>query len=127
MSLEISGKVVSKLQQQTGQGRNGAWVKQDFIIETQEQFPKKVCVALWGDKVKELEQYAIGDSIKVSINIESREFNGRWYTDIKAWRMEREGASAPQGGGNIPNMTPLPNEVPPFVDSMQEPTDDLPF
>lgn len=127
MSLEISGKVVSKLQQQTGQGRNGAWVKQDFIIETQEQFPKKVCVALWGDKVKELEQYAIGDSIKVSINIESREFNGRWYTDIKAWRMERESASAPQGSGNIPNMPPLPNEVPPFVDSMQEPTDDLPF
>ena len=89
MSLEISGKLVAKLQQQSGQGKNGTWIKQDFIIETQEQFPKKLCISLWGDKAKDLDNIAIGETLKAGINVESREFNGKWYTDVKAWRIEK--------------------------------------
>jgi hypothetical protein len=126
--MEITGKVVSKMPQQTGQGKNGAWVKQDFIIETTEQYPKKVCISLWGDKVKELESIQIGESIKVSINVESREFNGKWYTDVKGWKMDKAG-SAGQPTHPTPPETPSIDEVPPFLDSeLNSPENgDLPF
>ena len=58
MALEISGKLLQILPEQTGTGKNGQWIKQDFIIETQEQYPRKVCFSAWGDKaalVKNLE------------------------------------------------------------------------
>lgn len=124
MSLDITGKLINKLPQQSGQGKNGTWVKQDFVIETQEQFPKKVCISLWGDKVKELDSIAIGETLKLGINVESREFNGKWYTDVKAWKIEKQGVSQK-------SETPMSNDdnLPPFLEPSNsfEPTDDLPF
>jgi hypothetical protein len=126
-SMEISGKLIEKLPQQTGQGRNGTWVKQEFIVETPGQYPRKVCIALWGDKAKDIDAIAIGENIKVSVNVESREYNGRWYTDVKAWRIEKEGASgsAPRGQAPpaMPGLDDLSPEIPPADDSV----DDLPF
>jgi len=121
--MEIQGKLIKKLDQQTGQGRNGSWVKQEFIIETLEQYPRKVCISLWGDKVKDLEPIQVGDQIKASINIESREFNGRWYTDVRAWRIEAMDRST------SPNSSP---EVPTFNENQILPPeggndDGLPF
>ncbi|WP_288020085.1 DUF3127 domain-containing protein [Tenuifilum sp.] len=104
--MEIKGKLIKLLDQQSGQGKNGTWVKQEFIIETQEQYPRKVCISLWGDKVKELESIQVGDLLTASINIESREYNGKWYTDIRAWRIVKE---------NSANELNTP-EVPPFND-----------
>lgn len=92
--MEIQGKLIKKLEPQTGQGKNGTWQKQEFIIETLEQYPRKVCISLWGEKVKDLDPIQVGDQLKVSINIESREFNGRWYTDVRAWRIEAVGAKS---------------------------------
>lgn len=125
MSLEITGKLITKLPQQSGQGKNGTWTKQDFIIETQEQFPKKVCISIWGDKAKDLESIAIGETMKVGINVESREFNGKWYTDVKAWRIEKQGSTQ---RNDLPPM-PTDENLPPFLDPTNkfEPTDDLPF
>ncbi|HOU74871.1 DUF3127 domain-containing protein [Tenuifilum sp.] len=121
--MEIQGKLIKKLDQQTGHGKNGAWVKQEFIIETQEQYPRKICISLWGDKVRELDPIQEGSQIKVAINIESREFNGRWYTDVRAWRIE------PMSKGATPEQAP---ELPPFNDNLYQPMeggsdDDLPF
>lgn len=105
MSLEITGRVSQILQEVTGQGRNGEWKKQEFILETEEQYPKKVCIEAWGDKsdiVKGLNQ---GEKVTASINVESREFNGRWYTNVRAWRIEKvQDEAAP---GEIP---PPPSE-----------------
>ncbi len=125
MSLDITGKLITKLPQQNGQGKNGVWVKQDFIIETQEQFPKKVCISLWGDKAKELDSIAIGETIKLGINIESREFNGKWYTDVKAWKIEKLGSNQRNDSAPMPN----DDNLPPFLEPTNtiEPTDDLPF
>jgi len=125
MSLDITGKLVTKLPQQNGQGKNGTWVKQDFIIETQEQFPKKVCISLWGDKVKELDSVNIGETLKLGINIESREFNGKWYTDVKAWKIEKQGANQRNDSAPMPS----DDNLPPFLEPSNtfEPTDDLPF
>ena len=88
MSLEINGKVVQILKPQTGNGRNGVWTKQDFIIETKEAYPKKVCISAWGDKAKVLSQIPLESEVKVQINIESRSFNDKWYTDVRAWKIE---------------------------------------
>lgn len=125
MALEVTGKIIAKLPQQSGQGRNGTWVKQEFVIETNDQYPRKICMSLWGDKVKDLDALSVGESIKASVNIESREFNGRWYTDVRAWRLEKLGVNQ---GGDVPPF-PEPDQFPPFLEptSSPVPADDLPF
>lgn len=86
--MEITGKVIECLPLKSGQSANGEWRKQDYVLETSSEYPKKVCFMVWGDKI---EQFAIhkGDNLTVSIDLESREYNGRWYTDVKAWMVSR--------------------------------------
>lgn len=64
--------------------------QQELIIETIEQYPKQVCLVCWGDRVTEAQNFTPGKTIKAHINIESREFNGKWYTDVKPWKFETE-------------------------------------
>ena len=87
--MEITGKVIQLLPVQSGEGRNGPWKKQEFILETAGQYPKKVCLTTWGDKI---EQFALKENevVTASIELESREYNGRWSTDVRAWRVERD-------------------------------------
>jgi hypothetical protein len=87
--------------------------------ETIDQFPKKVCFSSWGDKVADLKKLKTGDLVTISFNPESREFNGRWYTDLRAWKISKSAES------NAVNSS----ELPPFnaEDIPEENTDDLPF
>lgn len=87
--MEIKGKIIECLPVKSGQSSNGEWRKQEYVLETASQYPKKVCFMVWGEKV---EQFAIqqGETVEVSIDLESREYNGRWYTDVKAWKVERD-------------------------------------
>jgi uncharacterized protein DUF3127 len=119
--MEISGKLIQFLPLQTGQGKNGTWKKQEFILELGGQYPKKVCIAAWGDKL-DMNSFKIGDNIEVSFDIESREYNGRWYTDVKAWKVvsKQEGNN---GGSNAGNS--YASAAP--VDVMSSGDDDLPF
>jgi hypothetical protein len=120
MALEITGKLVQILPEQTGQGQNGPWLKQNFILETQDQFPKKVCIVCWNDKAEILKQLKPGDEVKVAINLESREFNGKWYTDVKAWKVET-GSGTKNPSDFMPDREVTYNEGP------SEIKDDLPF
>ena len=88
MSVELTGKLIKLLPLQSGTGRNGAWSRQEFIIETSDQYPKKICISAWGDKSNMLHQIDLNSTIKVRVNIESREFNEKWYTDLRAWKIE---------------------------------------
>ena len=90
MAMELEGRIARKLNVQTGTSARGAWSKQEFILEYQEgNFPSQVCMNVWGeDKVRDLEKYQVGDKVKISFNLSSREYNGRWYTDVRAWRIE---------------------------------------
>ena len=99
MALELEGRIVRKLGVQTGTSARGAWSKQEFIFEYQEgNYPTQVCMNVWGeDKVKDLDKYQVGDKVKVSFNLSSREFNGRWYTDVRAWRIEPAAQQAAPG------------------------------
>lgn len=86
--MELFGKITQVLPEQSGESAQGSWKKQDFIVQTFDRYPKKVCVSNWKDKVK-IDYFSEGDIVKVNIDLESREHNGRWYSDIKVWRMEK--------------------------------------
>lgn len=97
--LNISGIVLNILPLQSGTSKAGnQWQKQDFILETGGQYPRKVCICLFGDNVEKF-PLAVGQSVTASVDIESREFNGRWYTDVRAWNVvyngQQQGAPAP--------------------------------
>ena len=74
--MEVKGKVAQLLPLTTGMGKKGPWKKQEFILETQGQYPKKICFSIWGEKVDQF-NVAVGDLINVSVDLESREYNGQ--------------------------------------------------
>jgi len=87
--MEIIGKIHRVFQPITGEGRNGPWKKQEFLLETLDQFPKKILFSTWGDRV-DFSKFSEQQIVKVYFDIESREYNGKYYTDCKCWRMEVE-------------------------------------
>jgi hypothetical protein len=111
--MEITGKITQILPEKSGQSGRGTWRKQEYILEIPGQYPKNVCFMVWGDKIDEL-AIREGQELVVSIDIESREYNGRWYTDVKAWKV------APVSGGDAGG--PPPADEPPPVYG-----DDVPF
>ncbi len=99
--MDITGRLIQVLQEQGGEGKNGnKWAKCDFVIETQEKFPKKVCLTAWNDLIGTVKGLPMDSEIKVSFDISSREYNGRWYTDVKAWKVEP--GSGGSGAGSAP-------------------------
>ena len=90
--MEIRGKIIELLPEKSGQSANGGWRKQEYVLETDGQYPKKICFMAWGDKI---DQFNIkqGETVEVSVDLESREYNGRWYTDVKAWKVSKDGDS----------------------------------
>lgn len=122
MAMELEGKIVRKLAVQSGTSARGAWSKQEFILEYQEgNFPSQVCMNVWGeDKVKDLDKYQIGDKVKISFNLSSREYKERWYTDVRAWRIE-------PANGYAPDSATAPEAPLPTAEDMTDPLDDLPF
>jgi hypothetical protein len=93
--VELTGKITQVLPEKNGSSARGPWRKQEYVIEIPGDYPKQVCFMVWGDRI---DQFGIqqGQELTVSIDLESREYNGRWYTDVKAWRV----APADQGGGD---------------------------
>jgi hypothetical protein len=116
--MDVTGTLVHILPLQTGQGKNGAWKKQDFVIEMPGSFPKKACFSAWGDKI-DSSKLVIGQMLKVSFDVESREYNGRWYTDLKAYSLQSAGET---GQRNMPPPPPVHESV--IIDQV---VDDLPF
>lgn len=87
--LKIQGNIVKIMPIQQGESARGGWKKQDYIIETPGEYPKKICFTLWNDLIDK-SNLQIGSTAEVFINIESREHNERWYTEIKAWKVLSE-------------------------------------
>lgn len=85
--MELTGTILSKKPIVTGTSQRGEWRKQTFIIETTDAYPKKVAIDIWNDKIDELNQFFEGQKVNFSINIESKESNDRWYTEVKAWKI----------------------------------------
>jgi hypothetical protein len=122
MSLTIKGKLLNILAVESGVSRSGnSWKKQEFVIETQDQFPKKICFSLFNDKLSLLNGISAGEELEVSFDIESREFNNKWYHNINAWKIEKLGQKP--ANDTLPPF--LADDVPP--EPFQEQPDDLPF
>ncbi len=124
MALEINGKIVKILPAQTGAGKKGNWVKQEFVIETNDQYPKKICCSAWGDKADILKSFNPGDEVKVSFNLESREYNEKWYTDIRAWKIDPVNSNKTDSGKDKKSSS---QEEDPFSNNIQGEEEDLPF
>lgn len=125
MSLEITGKIYKMMPEQSGTSARGEWKKREFVIETLESYPKKVCISCWNEKVDDLNKFNIGQEVKVSLNLESREYNEKWYTDARAWRIETS-------SGNTGASSPVPSPEETFSETPENNfnegiEDDLPF
>lgn len=121
--MELTAKLIQVLPAQTGTGKNGEWKRQNIILETDGMYPKKVCITLWGDKTNPA-ILQVGNMLTISFDVESREYNGNWYTDLRAWKVELAGqvSSAPQGFSASDDPTPANP-----VDFSGDSSDDLPF
>jgi hypothetical protein len=86
--MEIKGKIIKILPAQSGEGRNGQWKKQEFVLEFGDQYPKIVCFSLRGNRIDQF-PLKLNEQVSVSFDLESREYNGRYYTDVKAWKIEK--------------------------------------
>jgi len=109
--LELTGKIVQVLPEKSGASTRGPWRKQEYILEIPGDYPKQVCFMVWGDKI---DQFGVqqGQEVTVSIDLESREYNGRWYTDVKAWRVVPAGQGGTDNGGEQPPQ--YDDSLPPF-------------
>lgn len=117
--MEISGKVIEILPEQQGEGRAGNWRRLDFILELPGQYPRKVCVGIWGDRIDQA-RLQVGEEVTASIDIESREYNGKWFTSVKAWKIEKNKSKT----GSIDDELPPPGDPPPMSHGEYP---DLPF
>jgi len=133
--MEIIGKVVRLGNLVEGTSARGPWRKQELIIETEEQYPRTVCLICWTNQIDEIQKFAPGQSIKAQIDLSSREFNGKWYTDVRVWRFDPVGATtAPAAAPAQPAQQPMMHQTPPvaaptqdFYPPAEDSVDDLPF
>lgn len=125
--MEFEGVVWRVLPQIKGTSARGEWVKQEVVFELPGEFNRKICVGFWGDKAQEAATLKPGETITVSANVESREYNGRWYTEVRAWRINRKSAAEPQpmATDNLPPLDTFSTEE--SASSSASEVDDLPF
>ena len=101
--MELTGKIIAILPPKQGvsQSTGNAWMCQDYVLETQEMYPKKVCFNVFGaEKIQEM-NIQLGETLTVSLEINASEYQGKWYNQVRAWKVERiaqaQQATAPQG------------------------------
>ena len=138
--MDIKGKIIQKLEPQSGTSKAGnPWKKQEYVLETLDSYPRKVKFDFFGERADQY-VFEVGDVITLSYDIESREFNGRWYTDIRGFKAVKEDpnmASAPapypaEAVGPAPAPAPdagMAAPAPPVDNTFDQPggSDDLPF
>lgn len=110
-NLSVSGRIQSILKLESGVSKSGKeWKKREFVVETEDQFPKTVCLTLFGDKLNLIDGYKMGDAVQVDFNLESREFNGRWFHSINAWKISGEPSTensyTPEPDAEVGNNSP---------------------
>ena len=127
--MEITGRIIAVLPEQGGVSKTGnEWKKQEYVLETQDQYPKKVCFQIFGaDKISQA-AIQMGELLTVSFDIDSREYQGRWFTNINAWKVDRQMAAMPATEAITPDhVMPAAAPMAPTNFNTSEPVDDLPF
>ncbi len=129
IKMELAGKVIEILEARTGQSKTTGnnWMVQSYVIETHDQYPKKMVFEVFGeDKIKQFNIQA-GEEINVSFDIDARQWQNKWFNSIRAWKVERVNAEnpVPPVDAPFPPMNPVPGE--PVNFNYGDKTDDLPF
>lgn len=137
--MEIVGKIIAALPEVSGTSKAGnAWKKREYVLETQETYPKKVHFDFFGERAEQF-PLTVGQEVRLYFDIESREYNGRWYTSIRGWKAEdprvaaaatapaATAAPAPAPAPFTPAPQATPGAVPPPPMPAPGATDDLPF
>ena len=138
--MEITGKIIAVLPAQGGvsQRTGNPWKSQDYVIETHDQYPKRCCFRVFGEEKINQFNIQLGEETTLSFDIDSHEYQGRWFNDVRAWAVNRniQAPGAVPGAGVAP-AAPIPGVAPaapaeaPFPP--QQPAaeggsaDDLPF
>ncbi|MGP1350589.1 MAG: DUF3127 domain-containing protein [Hoylesella marshii] len=129
--MELQGKVIAVLPERSGVSARGEWKSQEYVIETHDQYPRKMVFNIFG--ADRIAQFAIkiGEEISVSFDIDAHEYNGRWFNNIRAWNIARVDAAAVQAS-SAPAAAPVSstNEATapfPPAQSNEGSADDLPF
>lgn len=134
--MEIQGKVIAVLPERSGVSARGEWKSQTYVIETQEQYPKKMAFDVFGaDRLAQFNIHS-GEVINVSFDIDAHEYQGRWFNSIRAWNVTKVSQQAMASSANdagVANRTNQQNLFPPEQQSAQQQeqqrgnSDDLPF
>ena len=127
MAFELKGKIKVLFEQQDFPS---GFYKRDFVITTNEQYPQDIKLSALKERVEQLNGMGEGDAILVKFDLRGREYNGNYYVDLNAWRIERDGAGASssqndQAAAPPVDSAPLPDVEPMVVESAGD--DDLPF
>lgn len=124
-AIYIEGEIIAILPETKGVSAKGEWISQDFVLKTEENYPKSICFSVFGaSKIKEA-NIRIGDVVSIGVNLESREFNGRWYTSIKAWSVKKKSEARQQQSTPTPPPSSKPKQN--YASTSQDDTDALPF
>lgn len=130
--MELQGKVIAVLEPREGVSKAGNnWKAQEYVIETEEQYPKKMCFEIFGaDRIQSMSPLlVVGNTVKVSFDIDAREWNGRYFNSIRAWKVELPDQAAAAAAAPGVQPMPAPEAFPPAQDVAAggETNDDLPF
>lgn len=127
--MEIIGKAIAALPVKSGvsQRTGEQWQSREYVIETQEQYPKRMCFEVFG--IEKLKEFNIrnNDLIKVHFDITAREYNGKWYNSIRAWKVEHVNSDGSVVGSTA--AAPVAQAQAPAAPApaTQENEEDLPF
>lgn len=131
--MEIVGKIIQVLPIQEGISKTSGnpWKVQGYVLETQEQYPRKVQFEIFGEDRIKNNTCQVDDIVTVSFDIESREVNGRWFTSIRAWRVQQgvvtaDAAPAVAPVAPAPAAAPMAN-VETFDGAAADESSELPF
>lgn len=125
--MELTGKVIAVLDTQIGtSSRGNLWEKKEFVIETHEQYPKRACFTLF-NKVEICPN--VGEVVTVSFDMDAHEYNGRWFNQVNAWKVDREqaGQSAQANVAQQAGQTPFPPAQAATLTQARHDDDDIPF
>lgn len=125
--MEFEGVVYKIMPVTRGTSARGEWQRQDVIFEVPSEFSRKICVTFF-NKESDVAKLHEGETYVVSVNVESREYNGRWYTDVRAWRVQpkQQQAQPPVDNAPFPTDVPAANTMDGGAGAASE-VDDLPF
>lgn len=134
--MEITGKIIAALEPRSGtsQRTGSAWMTQDFVIETHEQYPKHCVFNVFGEERLKEFNIKVGDELTVSFDIDAHEYQGRWFNNLRAWRVQRvtdamdaNGMSAPSVVAPAPSVAAPAPTAPSTPAAATDTVDDLPF